>query len=200
MIKKLQFTITVRTILVGALSSTMLLSCAGQRHSHAVVENLAERILPVTTSKQFAFEKLDNGGLDKFELRTKNGKVLVKGNTPVAMASGLNWYLKYHTNSSVSWSGNQIDLPKSLPQIEGSIIKESAFEHAYYLNYCTFNYTMSFWDWDRWEQEIDWMALNGINLPLAITGTEAVWYNVLKRLNYSETEILEFIPGPAFTS
>ena len=200
MIKKLQFTITVRSILVGALSSTMLLSCAGHRSAHAVVENLAERILPAAASKQFVFEKLEGEELDKFELGAKNGKVLIKGNTPVAMASGLNWYLKYHTSSSVSWSGNQIALPESLPQIEGSITKESAFEHAYYLNYCTFNYTMSFWDWERWEQEIDWMALNGINLPLAITGTEAVWYNVLKRLKYSETEILEFIPGPAFTS
>lgn len=26
------------------------------------------------------------------------------------------------------------------------------------------------WDWERWEREIDWMALNGINLPLAFTG------------------------------
>ena len=29
---------------------------------------------------------------------------------------------------------------------------------------------MAFWNWERWEQEIDWMALQGINLPLAFTG------------------------------
>lgn len=29
---------------------------------------------------------------------------------------------------------------------------------------------MAFWDWERWEQEIDWMALQGINLPLAFAG------------------------------
>lgn len=29
---------------------------------------------------------------------------------------------------------------------------------------------MAWWDWGRWEREIDWMALNGINLPLALTG------------------------------
>ena len=28
------------------------------------------------------------------------------------------------------------------------------------------------WDWERWEREIDWMALNGIDLPLAFTGTQ----------------------------
>lgn len=59
---------------------------------------------------------------------------------------------------------------------------------------------MAFWDWNRWEKEIDWMALNGVNLPLAIVGTEAVWKNTLNRLDFSETEIESFIPGPAFTS
>lgn len=32
------------------------------------------------------------------------------------------------------------------------------------------SYSMAFWDWERWEQEIDWMALQGINMPLAFTG------------------------------
>ena len=32
------------------------------------------------------------------------------------------------------------------------------------------SYSMAYWDWDRWEAEIDWMALQGINLPLAFTG------------------------------
>jgi hypothetical protein len=36
------------------------------------------------------------------------------------------------------------------------------------------------WDWRRWEKEIDWMALQGINLPLAFTGQEAVWQKVFK--------------------
>lgn len=34
------------------------------------------------------------------------------------------------------------------------------------------------WDWARWEQEIDWMALNGINLALAWSGQEAIWQRV----------------------
>lgn len=34
------------------------------------------------------------------------------------------------------------------------------------------------WDWERWEKEIDWMALQGVNLPLAFTGQEAIWQKV----------------------
>lgn len=48
----------------------------------------------------------------------------------------------------------------------------------YYQNVCTFSYTSVWWDWTRWEREIDWMALNGINLPLAFTGQEALWQEV----------------------
>ncbi len=36
------------------------------------------------------------------------------------------------------------------------------------------------WKWDQWEKEIDWMALQGINLPLAFTGQEAIWQKVFQ--------------------
>jgi alpha-N-acetylglucosaminidase len=41
------------------------------------------------------------------------------------------------------------------------------FQWRYYLNVDTLSYSCAFWDWARWEQEIDWMALNGINLPVS---------------------------------
>ena len=59
---------------------------------------------------------------------------------------------------------------------------------------------MAFWDWERWEKEIDWMALHGINLSLALTGTESVWRNVLLKLGYTKDEINEFVAGPGFTA
>ena len=40
----------------------------------------------------------------------------------------------------------------------------------FYMNYCTFSYTTAFWDWKRWEREIDLMALSGINMPMAMVG------------------------------
>jgi len=29
---------------------------------------------------------------------------------------------------------------------------------------------MVWWDWDGWQHKLDWMAMNGINLPLSFTG------------------------------
>ena len=75
---------------------------------------------------------------------------------------------------------------------------ETDLKLRYDFNYCTFSYTMAFWDWNRWQKEIDWMALHGINMPLAAVGTECVWRNMLLKLGYSEEEVGKFIAGPAF--
>ena len=45
---------------------------------------------------------------------------------------------------------------------------------------------------------IDFMALKGINMPLAITGLEAVWYNTLLKFGFDDQEAREFLCGPAY--
>ena len=50
----------------------------------------------------------------------------------------------------------------------------------------------------RWEREIDWMALNGINLPLAFTGQEAIWQRVYTKLGFSNDDLDQHFTGPAF--
>ncbi|WP_431216904.1 alpha-N-acetylglucosaminidase TIM-barrel domain-containing protein [Puia sp. P3] len=57
---------------------------------------------------------------------------------------------------------------------------------------------MSWWDWDRWQQEIDWMALHGINMPLAITGEEYTWYQVYHKMGFADKELKDFFSGPAY--
>ena len=98
----------------------------------------------------------------------------------------------------MAWNVKNLELPDTLPDTEGIIRKETSQDNRFYLNYCTYGYSMVWWDWERWKQEIDWMALHGINMPLMVLGEEAVWQNTLKQLNYSDEEIKEYIAGPAF--
>ena len=42
------------------------------------------------------------------------------------------------------------------------------------------------------------MALNGINLPLAFTGQEGIWQRVYHSLGLSQSDIDEYLTGPAF--
>jgi alpha-N-acetylglucosaminidase len=135
---------------------------------------------------------------DFFELDQYKNKVVIRGNNYISIATGLNWYLKYYANIHLSWNNMSVRLPEKLPLPKQKDRHETDKSLRYYLNYCTFSYSMAFWDWPRWEKEIDWMALHGINLSLSITGNEAVWYNLLERTGYTADEINEFISGPAF--
>ena len=160
------------------------------------VDELLERIDKGASAK-FKTE-LVKSDKDFFELDQLGTKVVVRGNTWVNIASGINWYLKYHAGIHLSWNQMQAKLPAVLPAVKQKERHETDLTLRYDFNYCTFSYSMAFWDWKRWEQEIDWMALHGVNLPLAIVGEECVWRNMLLKLGYTEEEIGQFIAGPAF--
>lgn len=160
------------------------------------IDGLLERI-DKGTSKKFLIEKV-NSDKDFFELDQKGNKVVVRGNNYVSIATGVNWYLKYYVGVHLSWNCMSVDLPEFLPPVKKRERHETSLKFRYDFNYCTYSYTMAFWDWKRWEQEIDWMALHGINMPLSIVGTGTVWKNVLLKLGYTKEEVNEFIAGPAF--
>ena len=161
------------------------------------IKDLLERIDP-GASKKFVIQLQKNADKDFFELDQKGDKVVVRGNTYVNIATGLNWYLKYYAGIQLTWNNMQADLPEALPKVPHPERHETNLGLRYDFNYCTYSYTMAFWDWARWEKEIDWMALHGINLPLAAVGQECVWRNMLLQLGYTKDEINRFIAGPAF--
>lgn len=163
------------------------------------VKALAERRTP-WLSQQLVFEKLNVPGKDAFELQTRNGKLLIRATGPNAAAAGLNWYLKYYCNRSLSHVGDNLSPVSPLPAVQTALRQEASAQYRYALNYCTYNYTMSFYNWEEWEHELDWMALNGVNAMLVANGEEAVWQNVLRRIGYTQKEIDDYITGPAFNA
>lgn len=182
-----------------ALVSIVLFSLATGRAAVASpAEELVKRILPEHYGN-FAIEQIDSAsGKDFFELESKAGKIVIRGNNAVSIASGLNWYLKYYCNAHISWCGNQLDLPEPLPELPQALRREAVCPQRYTFNYCTYGYSMAFWDWPRWQREIDFMALNGINLPLSIVGSECAVREVYLDMGLSEQEVGGFISGPAF--
>ena len=161
------------------------------------ITNLLERI-DKGASHKFKVELMKNDGKEFFELDQQGSKVVVRGHNWVDVAVGINWYLKYYAGIHLSWNQMKAKLPDVLPPVKQREKHETNLSLRYDFNYCTFSYSMAFWDWKRWEKEIDWMALHGVNMPLAIVGEECVWRNMLLKLGYSEEEIGRFIAGPAF--
>ena len=146
------------------------------------VSELAERLLPDNNSSSFVFEKLSSDS-DFFELeQAADDRIIIRGNNGVSIARGLNHYLRNYCHKSVSWCGNNLsELPVPLPPVREKVRVTASFPYRYYLNYCTYSYSMAFWDWEQWEKEIDRMALQGINMPLmAVYSQYAVWQNTLR--------------------
>lgn len=173
-----------------------MLFIALQLFAATPIDGLLERI-DKGASRKILTETVSSDR-DFFEITSKNGKPLIRGNNYVSIASGINWYLKYSVGVHLTWNSMHASLPATLPIVQGVERHETDIKHRYYLNYCTLSYSMAFWDWKRWEQELDWMALHGINLCLDIVGTDVVWRNVLLKLGYTKDEANQFIAGPAF--
>ncbi|TKT90436.1 alpha-N-acetylglucosaminidase [Dyadobacter frigoris] len=161
-------------------------------------KGLIGRVIPSHASHFEVEELAAKSGKDEFEIESKNNKIILRGTSGVAVASALYHYLTEYARCQITWNGTNLDLPEKLPVVPSKIRKVTVYNYRYYLNYCTFNYSMSWWDWERWQKEIDWMALHGINMPLAITGEEYTWLEVYKEMGFSANDLKDFFSGPAY--
>ncbi|MDE3054934.1 MAG: alpha-N-acetylglucosaminidase, partial [Gemmatimonadota bacterium] len=108
------------------------------------------------------------------------------------------WYLEHVAGVNVSLPAEPVTLPSPLPRVPSPVRVTTPYRLRYFFNYCTFSYSMAWWDWHQWQSMIDWMALKGINAPLAITGEEGVWRDVLREFGFSRKQIGDFLVGPAY--
>ncbi|GMY22520.1 alpha-N-acetylglucosaminidase isoform X1, partial [Fagus crenata] len=215
--------LTVTLLLPTALSQpqpiqALLKRLDSKRASPSVQEAAAKavlkRLLPGCYVPSFQFKIVHHdvcGGqscflISNYNSSSKNGpEIVIKGTTAVEIASGLYWYLKYWCGAHVSWDktgGVQIaSIPKpgSLPLVkDNGVMIQRPVPWNYYQNVVTSSYSFVWWDWERWEKEIDWMALHGVNLPLAFVGQEAIWQKVFMDFNISKEDMDDFFGGPAF--
>jgi alpha-N-acetylglucosaminidase len=171
--------------------------CLAKGVNNAPVKGLIARIAPAW-SNNIVIENL-HSDKDVFELYWIDGKLVIKGNNSNSMAVGFNYYLRYYCHTEVTWySADKIELPPKMPELDGIIRRKTNYANRFFLNYCTYGYSMPWWSWNDWERFIDWMALNGVNMPLAITGQEAVWYQVWRKLGLSDKQIRSYFTGPAY--
>ena len=159
---------------------------------------LIERRIP-GYSDQFILKKIDKkDGKDVFKVDQKNNQIRLRGNSGIMIATALNHYLKNTCNAHLSWCGDQLSLPEKLPLPEKKYKQVIQQKYRAHFNYCTFSYSAPWWDWERWQREIDFLAMNGVNLALSVVGTEKVWYNTLLKNGFSDQEARSFLVGPAY--
>ena len=189
-------------LLVGAIVLLLYFFVINKKEI-PVLKGLLERQFPEIKNRfEFTIEESSD---HYFEISTSGSdpletKITIKGNDNLSLAAGLGYYLRYHALSQISWTGDSLKnvKDKKLPPLNNPIKKISKLKYSYYMNTCTHSYSAAWWDWSRWEREIDWMALNGINLPLAFTGLEYVTKKVFSEFGFTDDELKKWIAGPAF--
>ena len=184
------------------------------------VIDLVNRIGGVGTADNFKFvlDPTLHQTQETFVIGTEDGKILIKGTTISAITTGIGWYLNHIAKVNIAWNSlneKTVDFGKSgaayveninLPLPTTTETHTSDAKYRYYLNTCTFGYSMTSWTWTRWQQEIDWMALHGINMPLQLVGMEEVWRKFLtledvngnRKYGYTDEAAKAFVAGPAF--
>ncbi|MCU0748249.1 MAG: alpha-N-acetylglucosaminidase [Akkermansiaceae bacterium] len=184
-------------ILASSLVFSTFTVRAAEEPAITEAKALIARVVP-THAIQFSCEIIpQENQADVFEIESVNGKVVLRGNHAVSLASAFNWYLKYTAKCDFSQCGIQMKLPDKLPTVSNKVRHAATVPHRFIYNYCTFGYTMPWWRWERWERELDWMAMNGINLPFIITGQEAIWINTFTQYGYTEQEVRKWLGSPA---
>ena len=191
----------MKNLTILSISLVLLLAgCSAQKDKSPdalAAKALAQRVIPAQAG-HFVFETLPADTCDYFTLRSEGRKIVVGGNDANSMAVGLNHYLKYWCHVNIGWfAWDKGTMPKTLPRVETPVRHTARVPERFFLNYCTYGYTMPWWGWKEWEHFIDWMALNGINLPLAITGQESIWYQVWTELGLNDEEVRNYFTGPA---
>ncbi len=159
---------------------------------------LAHRLLG-DEARHFVFYEIPSADDTFFVAPSADGKhILIGGNNEISAAVGLNHYLRKYARVHVSWFDTEpLQLPKRWPMPPCKEGGKASVQQRFFLNYCTYGYTMVWWQWPQWERFIDWMALNGINMPLALTGQEAVWQEVWREMGMSDDETRAYFSGPA---
>jgi alpha-N-acetylglucosaminidase len=141
--------------------------------------------------------RLTNHATDQVTISTARGEVIIEGSSIPAICYGAYTYLRKIGAVHISWEGNRVSLPAQWPDQSLQTL-QSPFVYRQYLNVCAFGYTTVWWDWERWEKEIDWMAIRGINMPSAMEGQEAVYLRLWKEMGLTEADILQHFSGAAF--
>lgn len=192
-----------RAILIGCIGIFSCLSAVAATVTNPqAVSDLINRIGGTGAADRFVTvvdPTLATSNKETFVITSQDGKPCIKGSNAIAVTTGLNWYLNHYAHINLAWNNLTTDLlTVKLPVPAQDETRQCAGDCRYYMNYCTLSYSCAPWTWDRWQKEIDWMALHGINMPLMGVGMEAVWRNIMIDLGYSEDDVNSFVPGPSY--
>lgn len=172
------------------------ISCQQENAEVVAARQLLERQIG-KRAYDIELSKIDKeNGRDVCRIQAKDGKLILYGSSSVAFCYAFHTYLTKACHLQQTWSAVNLNLPEYWVDFSSELMI-SPYQWRYFLNVCTFGYTTPYWDWKRWEKELDWMALHGVNMALSTVANEAIAERVWLKMGLAKDEIRNFFTGPA---
>ena len=135
---------------------------------------------------------------DGLRIWGRNGEIHVRAATVPTLLYGVTHYLRNVAGLDVSSNGSQLGAPGLvLPAPAAPIELAAPHRWRYALNENTDGYTTPYWNEQRWQQEIDLLALSGINALLLERGMDTILYQTFRDAGYDDAAIRAWITQPA---
>jgi len=191
-----------RAALPTALPAALPAAGAPAAFSTAAARGVVRRTVPAWSSG-IDLGTLAPGasGRERYAISRHGGRVLVSGSSPSALLTGVGAYLMYTAHVDVSWSSDASAEPIAVtgrpPLPSAPVVRTANVSRRVLSNDTADGYTNAYWDWPRWQREIDVAALHGINAFFLPVGMEAVYQRTLQGFGYTADEVRAWIPLPA---
>ena len=176
--------------------STRLLAVPAEDASRRMLE----RVIGSAAAAQVHFTLVSSmtaPPVERFTLSGSAGNILIEATTASALTQGAGWYLKYVVHADLMLRGGAPTLPAVLPAPPAVIQRAASVPHRYVFNDTNDGYTDPNLPWSDWENQLDLMALHGINEVYLTVGTDYVFYQLLQRYGYTAEELRRWIPDAA---
>ncbi len=126
---------------LSLLLAMVLAMAPGRTPAEKAAAGLARRIVPAYASRIRFVETPQTE--EQYTLSTEGKYLVVKGNDALSMAVGLNRFLRDYCLTTVSWyAADRIEVPAEMPAVPAPVSGSSRVKDRFFLNYCTFGYTM----------------------------------------------------------
>lgn len=147
----------------------------------------------------FILRSIDTAdGCDCYEVYAEDKKIVLAGNGNLSLAMAFYRYLNEYCNIVITSGDYDISYIATTPLPDKKITHCVKQKIRARTSYEMFSLEGNYWGFDRWEKEIDFMAMHGINAALQPVGFDGVLYRTLCDIGVKEELAVEFSSGPAF--
>lgn len=161
------------------------------------------RLIARTTphlADRFVLETIEQqNGRDLYEIEAADEKIILRASSDSALAAGYYRYLRDFCDMELSPCGNAEVYASGKPRpVKKKVVQTLQYSLRLAMDYDIYAHDAYAWDWDRWERELDYLAMQGVNAVYMPVGQEAVWYYAALDMEIKREDAMVYLSNPCY--